>query len=262
MLIAKQFADLITVMRFAAAFILPWLGLTQGADGLPLAVWLMIADWTGDCLDGPLARRSRVYHHTWVGDHDLEVDMAVSGGLLVYLVLAGQVDARLAAVYLLIWGLIFWRWGVPKALGMLVQAPIYGGFIWVALRDASATGLWIVAWILAAIVVTWPKFPREVAPGFVAGMRQVWKHRHGPRGHRDSDCQYRTRYTLTRRFRPVRRCFPASGGSPGGCCARPACADCSRWRGVSSPWRSRQAACRCSRGPRRGPFGSAKRSRC
>ena len=181
MLVSKQFADLITVMRFAVAFILPWLGLAQRAAGLPLAVWLMIADWTGDCLDGLIARRSRVYYRTWVGDHDLEVDMAVSGGLLVYLVLAGLVDVRLAGVYLLICALIFWRWGVPRALGMLVQAPIYGWFIWVVLRDIPATGLWIVAWILAAIVVTWPKFPREVVPGFLAGMQQVWKYRPGAR---------------------------------------------------------------------------------
>ncbi|MBF8285888.1 MAG: hypothetical protein HW378_4803, partial [Anaerolineales bacterium] len=62
MLVSRQFADLITVMRFAVAFILPWLGMAQRAAGLPLAVWLMIADWTGDCLDGPIARRSRVYY--------------------------------------------------------------------------------------------------------------------------------------------------------------------------------------------------------
>ena len=175
MLVAKQFADLITVMRLAAAFILPWLGLAQGAAGLPLAVWLMIADWTGDALDGPIARRSRAFYRTWVGDHDLEVDMAVSVGLLVYLILAGFVDWRLAGAYLLIWALIFWRWGVPKSLGMLAQAPIYAWFIWVALRDVPATGLWIVVWILAAIVVTWPKFPKEVIPGFLSGMQQVWR---------------------------------------------------------------------------------------
>ena len=181
MLVAKQFADLITVVRIALAFILPWLGLAHGAAGLPTAVWLMIADWTGDCLDGPIARRSRVNYHTWVGDHDLEVDMAVATGLLAYLVFAGLVDVRLAGIYLLICALTFWRWGVPKALGMLVQAPIYGWFIWVALRDAPASGRWIVGWILAAIVVTWPKFPREIVPGFLAGMQRVWKYRPSPR---------------------------------------------------------------------------------
>jgi len=181
MLVAKQFADLITLMRIAIAFILPWLGRAYGAAGLPVAVWLMVADWTGDFLDGAIARRSRVHYHTWVGDHDLEVDMAVAGGLLAYLVLAGLVDVRLAGLYLVLCALAFWRWGVPKALGMLAQAPIYAWFIRVALRDAPATGPWLIAWILAAIVVTWPRFPREVVPGFLAGMRRVGKYRPNPR---------------------------------------------------------------------------------
>src|SRR3989304_997708 len=125
MLVSKQFADLITVMRFAVAFILPWLGLAQRAAGRPLAVWLMIADWAGDCLDGAVARRSRVHDHTWVGDHDLEADMLVSGGLLAYLVFARFLDLHLAGAYLLIWALVFWYWGLLRSLGMLFQAPIY-----------------------------------------------------------------------------------------------------------------------------------------
>lgn len=177
MSVAKQFADLITVMRIAIALILPWLGLAQGAAGLPVAVWLMIADWTGDFLDGAMARRSRVAYHTWVGDHDLEVDMAVAAGLLAYLVFAGLVDVRLAGIYLVICALTFWRWGVPKALGMLAQAPIYGWFIWVALRESPAAGPWLVVWIVAAVVLTWPRFPHEVVPGFLAGMRRVGKYR-------------------------------------------------------------------------------------
>src|SRR5574341_2291346 len=102
MLVAKQFADLITLMRFAIALSLPWLGLAQGAAGLPVAVWLMVADWTSDFLDGAMARRSRVAYYTWVGYHDLEVDMAVAAGLLAYLVFAGLVDVRLAGIYLVI----------------------------------------------------------------------------------------------------------------------------------------------------------------
>ena len=172
-LVAKQVADLITWGRIALAFGLAWLGWAHGADVLPLVVWLMIADWTGDCLDGAIARRSRVHYHTWVGDHDLEADMIVSGGLLAYLIFAGLVDARLAVVYVFAWALIFWRWGVPKSLGMLAQAPIYGWFIWVAVRDAPSAGLWIIVWIAAAIALTWPRFPDEVVPGFVNGMRRI-----------------------------------------------------------------------------------------
>jgi phosphatidylglycerophosphate synthase len=175
MLVAKQVADAFTVARGLVALLLVLLGLTHGADGLPLAAWLMIAAWTSDSLDGPIARSSRIRYRTWVGDHDLEVDMAVAGGLLIYLLAAGYVDLRLAGIYLLIWALIFWRWGVPSALGMLVQAPIYGWFIWVAVRDAPAAGWWLVGWILLAVVLTWPRFPKEIVPGFLAGMREVWE---------------------------------------------------------------------------------------
>ncbi len=178
MLVAKQLADLITLSRMLLAFGLGWLGVTHGPASLPLAAWLMIANWTGDCLDGPIARRSKVYYHTWIGDHDLETDIIVSLGLLAYLVAARYVDLWLAVAYLLIWAAIFWRWGIPKSLGMLIQAPIYGWFILVAVRDAPTAGGWIVIWITAAIVITWPKFPKEIVPGFLAGMKQVWKRRH------------------------------------------------------------------------------------
>ncbi len=181
MLVAKPFADLITLARAALAFFLAWLGLAQGAAGLPLAVWTMIADWTGDCLDGAIARRSRAYRHTWIGDHDLEVDVLVSVGLLAYLVLARFVDVRAAGFYLLVWIVIFWHWGILRSPGMLFQAPIYGWFIGVAIREAPEAGWWIVVWIAAAIVITWPKFPREVIPGFLSGMRHAWERHHPAR---------------------------------------------------------------------------------
>jgi len=173
MLLAKPLADLITYSRAALAGFLLWLGLAQRAEALPLVCWLMIADWMGDFLDGPIARRGRVQAHTWIGDHDLEVDVAVSFGLLLYLLAAGYVDLRIAAVYLILWALVFWRWGVPRSLGMLIQAPIYGWFLWVAVRDAPQAGLWVIAWILGMVVVTWPRFPREVVPGFLSGMREA-----------------------------------------------------------------------------------------
>jgi phosphatidylglycerophosphate synthase len=182
MLDTKQLADMLTLSRILIALGLAWLGFAQGAAGLPRAVWLMIADWTGDCLDGALARRSRNYRHTWLGDHDLEADMIVSGGLLVYMLLAGYVDLWLGSAYLLVWAFVFWRWGLVKVLGLLFQAPIYGWFICVALWHVPAAGWWLLAWITAAIIITWPKFPREVIPGFLSGMRQVGRGRsHTPR---------------------------------------------------------------------------------
>ena len=82
MIVAKQVADVITSLRALIAVFLIWLGEVQGAAGLPTAVWAMVADWLGDAIDGPIARRSRIKYSTWIGDHDLEVDMTVSVGLL------------------------------------------------------------------------------------------------------------------------------------------------------------------------------------
>src|SRR3989304_1760435 len=91
MLVAKQVADLITFARGMLAFYLAWLGATLSEHGLPIAVWAMIINWTGDSVDGALARHSRRQYHTWIGDHDLQIDMLVSFGLLIYMLLAGYV---------------------------------------------------------------------------------------------------------------------------------------------------------------------------
>lgn len=177
MLVAKQVADFITVARALLAVFLVWLGFTQKAVGLPLAVWTMIIDWSGDALDGPIARRSRVFYHTWIGDHDLQIDMLVSVGLLVYMLAAGFVEVWVAGVYLLIWLMIFWRWGATSVLGMLFQAPIYGWFVWVALREVSSVGIWLIVWMAVALIATWPKFLKTIVPGFLGGMREVLKNK-------------------------------------------------------------------------------------
>ena len=181
MIVAKQVADLITTARVLMGFGMTWLGLTQGPAGMPLVVWLLIADWTGDSLDGSIARRSRVQYRTWIGDHDLQVDMAVSVGLLIYLLASGFVSVWLAVVYIIIWALVFLRLGVPHSLGMLFQAPIYAWFIWIALHTMPGIGVWMMVWIAAVMIVTWPRFPREVIPGFVSGMRAVLVYYRRPR---------------------------------------------------------------------------------
>lgn len=183
MVVAKQLADVFTASRAFIAFILIWLGVTQGDLGLPLAVWLLITSWTTDLLDGPLARYSRVAYQTWIGELDLQVDMAVSAGLLVYLMFAGLVETNLALVYILLWLLVFLWIGVPRPLGMLVQAPIYGWFIWISMREVPDVGIWMLAWIAAAIIFTWPRFPNEVLPSFFSGITDMIEKRRPLRKH-------------------------------------------------------------------------------
>ena len=173
MIVAKKVADLITYARVLIAVCLVGLGIVQRAAGLPLAAWMMIVDWTGDMVDGRIARRSRVQYRTWIGDHDLEVDMTVSVGLLAYMVKANLTNIWLAGVYILLWCLYFWRQGsIPHSPGMLFQAPIYGWFIWVALRDAPQAGWAILVFLASAIALTWPYFPKVMVPGFLNGLRK------------------------------------------------------------------------------------------
>jgi hypothetical protein len=173
---AKRLADLLTLSRAGAAVALGWLGIAQGRASLGWAAVLLLYSWTSDFFDGPLARHSRVPHETWIGNRDLEVDMLVSAGLLVWLGAAGLVPVWLAILYAVGWAFVFGRLGVQRSLEMLVQGPIYAWFIAIALRDRPAAGTALVAWILAAIAATWPKFPQEIVPEFVAGMKAAWRH--------------------------------------------------------------------------------------
>lgn len=172
---AKRIADVITAARAAIGIIFPWMGWAHGVASLPTAVWLMLVDWTGDAMDGTIARHSQPVYHTWLGDHDLEVDILVALGLLGYMVFAGFVTPALAGLYVIFWILVLWLWHVPRALGMLCQTPIYGWFILMAVQNAPQAGKWLLTWIIVAIIVTWPRFPQEVVPNFLAGMRRLLK---------------------------------------------------------------------------------------
>jgi len=179
MLVAKQVADLITLSRAMLPLVYIWVGLTKGAAGLPLAAMLLVYSWTSDILDDPVARRSRKFYHSWLGDHDLEVDMAASIGVLLYLLLSGYASPLFCAVYALFWVLVFWLWGIQRSAGMLFQAPLYGWLIWISLHDAFEFGVILVFWILCAVIVTWPRFPREVVPGFLSGFGFLKKRNSG-----------------------------------------------------------------------------------
>ncbi|UCE00203.1 MAG: CDP-alcohol phosphatidyltransferase family protein [Chloroflexota bacterium] len=177
MLTAKQVADFVTILRGILGLSLVWLGISEGEAGLQKAVLIMIAAWTGDAVDGKIARRSKIYYHTWLGDHDLEVDMTVSCGLLVYLITANYINIWIASIYVIFWALVIWRWRDFNVLGMLSQAPIYGYFIWVAVTRLPNVGIWVLVFLLLVIIVTWPQFPKQVVPGFFKGIREFWINR-------------------------------------------------------------------------------------
>jgi phosphatidylglycerophosphate synthase len=177
MITAKQVADLFTFGRLAIAAIIAYVGFLCGKEGLPLVAMLLLLSWMSDSVDGPLARRSRVQYQTWIGDHDLEVDMVVAGGLLAYLVQAGFVALWAGISYTVLWAGILWAGRSNRSLGMLFQGPVYGYFLWKALLLAFVSGVLLLVWIAAAIIITWPKFPGEIVPRFIAGIETLGKRK-------------------------------------------------------------------------------------
>jgi hypothetical protein len=100
--------------------------------------------------------------------------MLVSVGLIIYLVLNHYVQVSSVALYLGLWSIYFLFNGIPRSMGMLFQAPIYAWFIYMALLYAPKVGWMLVGWVISAVVITWPRFPQEVIPGFLDGVRKAF----------------------------------------------------------------------------------------
>jgi hypothetical protein len=181
MLDAKMVADLITTTRGLLGLVMVWLGFTQGASALPGVVLLMLLDWTGDFVDGGIAKRSRNPRRTRIGDSDIYIDLFVSICLGIYLLGAGFVGLTFGFWYFLGWTLLLWRFGLDKNLLMLIQAPIYLWLILTALRLVPEMGNWLVIWVLVATAINWRRFTREIVPKFIAGMRSLWDGHGRPR---------------------------------------------------------------------------------
>jgi phosphatidylglycerophosphate synthase len=172
--LTKRAADFITLTRALLVPVLLWLGFSQGPEALPLVIWLVLYNWTADSLDGPLARRGPAEIHTWLGDHDLVIDMLFTTSLLAYLVGAEFVPWQVGVIYLLFWIAYFWVRGLKHALGMIYQGPIYAWFLYVAVRDAPKVSIWIGVWMVVALIVTWPKIPKVVIPDFINDLRALF----------------------------------------------------------------------------------------
>lgn len=182
MLDAKLVADAITITRAFLGVLMIWLGLMHNGEALPIVIPLMVLCWTGDFVDGGLARRSRHPRRTWIGDRDVHFDLFVSLCLGIYMIGAGYVDLKIGLGYLFVWVLLFLLWGMNRNLLMLMQAPIYLTFIITAIQVAPGEGYLLVAWVLVATAINWRRFTRDVVPKFIAGMKSLWNG-HGRPGH-------------------------------------------------------------------------------
>lgn len=169
----KYIADFLTFSRLLIAVILGLMGWILGPDSLQFALILIIYAWASDIIDGSLARSSRVSVKTWIGDHDLYFDMSVAVGLSIYLTAAGYLNTPVSIVYILLWSLLFWRFGILSFLGKLFQTPVYAWFLFVTFRFEPIFAVVIVIFLLIAIIFTWPRFPQETVPDFLSEFDNV-----------------------------------------------------------------------------------------
>jgi hypothetical protein len=176
MISPKTLADLLTAVRFCLAGFILWLGMRGGAEALPAVVVVLVLGWITDVLDGPLARRDPSGRHTWIGNRDLEVDMAMGLAVLAYLTLAHYLTLKATIGYVVVCAALWWYFRSAQ-LGWAVQAPPYAGMIYAALRDAPRYGLMVIGYLALVVVATWPRFPQVTVPQFLEGMRNLGRAR-------------------------------------------------------------------------------------
>lgn len=160
----RPLADLLTASRVLLSVYLVGLGMTRGAEALPVAVLAVILSWLTDLADGPLARHDPDSPITWVGRHDAEADLSVSLGVAVYLAFSGYLAAWLGVVLVLA---IMGLWILHShQLAWPFYAVPYTVLILTALRDAPLFGWLAVGYLLATLVASWSRLRREFLPGF------------------------------------------------------------------------------------------------
>jgi hypothetical protein len=138
---------------------------------------------------------------------------------LIYLEMAGFVDARVAVVYLLIWAILFRRLNrLPMPFGALFQTPVYGWLIWVLLQQALQARVWLVAQVVGYVGFAWRYLAPQGLPEFLQGS-QAGRTRLLPcTGHRGGENRDHTAGTASEcsESPPVDRQLLEGGGrSPG-----------------------------------------------
>ncbi len=174
---ARLVADALTGLRVFLGAGIAWLALSKGESGFTAVAAMLVLAWLSDILDGAAARRSKYASPSWIGRHDLETDIWVSLAILFYLGQSRFISAWVPIIYLLACTLAIALIGYGRSLGMLIQAPIYAGFIWIAWHHRPAAAVAMLGWIVLAILLTWPRFPRQVIPDFLESISLWGKHR-------------------------------------------------------------------------------------
>lgn len=168
-------ADFLTLIRIPLGCAVVYAGAISGGAALPQVVWLSLAAWTADTLDGHLKRASSA-EPGWVGRLDLALDVFFNACVAAFLSLAGYISAWLLSAWFGALGFLALkarsRSGVIATEGVAVLML----FIHV-LQQALALGAAIVGWGILALTLDRNRFAYRLDK-FVQGLPFRSKRQH------------------------------------------------------------------------------------
>ena len=150
--IINRIPDFFTSLRIILGFILIGSGIANGAAAIAEDIWLLVASWSTDMVDGRLSRSLKTHGKTWLGRHDVYIDMFVSLAVLAYLTVTAILPLWIVLVYLLVWGAIFARFGRKEMFAQVFQNPIYLAFVVFTVIAQPAVLPWLLLWAFAAFI--------------------------------------------------------------------------------------------------------------
>jgi cardiolipin synthase len=150
----KLIADILTSIRFCLALLIAYVALTQGREGLLLALLLLLFGWITDMADGQLARRSPGAQRSWIGDNDIIVDVLLALSILIFFSVGGLLPLWITVaylVYLVLATFVFTGWTM---LAMFIGFS-YGTSLLISLIHTPRFFIVFMVFIAFMLLTTW-----------------------------------------------------------------------------------------------------------
>jgi cardiolipin synthase len=173
MFVSKQVADFLTLSRSVLSFLFIWLAKDNDQGTLPFAIILLLICWISDVLDGPLARQSRIKYQNFIGENDILADLMVATGVVIYMIMVGYLHTYIGTAFIVIFFLLFFRYGYKESIGMTYQPIVYLYFLWIAFANAPAYAIWLLVYLVLITIFSWKRLLYEQIPRFFNGFREL-----------------------------------------------------------------------------------------
>lgn len=167
----KQIADTLTYLRLIIALLIVLVGIAQGRNGLSTALLLLLAGWASDTLDGQLARKDTLSRKTWIGEHDIIVDVLLGLSMMIYFSLSGFTPLWLTMfciLYLITVTLVLRGW----TLYAIFIGLSYGTILLVSYLYATSLFYIFALYILIMLLTTWTHCWENIR-AFFAGFKDI-----------------------------------------------------------------------------------------